>query len=620
MHVRGETVLDGDGKAVRMSGTVQDVTDRKNVELKLQETVERYTSLKKYNHDAVFSLDLQGRVHNTNQMAERLTGYVVADMVGVTFARFIGEEHLKEILTHAEEDRTAEQKIDKIRHRDGHSVEVLTTIAPIVINGETVGYYIIAKDITEQKRLVLAKDAAESMNKAKSEFLAMMSHEIRTPMNGVIGMTDLLLTTTDLDPQQREYVAVIRKSGETLLAIINEILDLSKIEAGKIRLEESPLDVRQVLAETLDILKPRWDGKGLGMTVSVEETIPCVLRGDPARLKQVFLNIIGNAVKFTDSGEVSVSVQRAGGERGEFRLKVTVRDTGIGIPEDKREHLFEPFYQLDQFMLRKSEGSGLGLAISRRLVELMGGEIWAEPVKGPGATFVFTVVVKQEEAGGTSGTAVENPEEPEGQKGLSILVAEDNEVNRLVLQKMLEKLGQRVRLVENGKEAVEEAVRNRYDLIFMDVRMPVMSGLEATRLLKEKLPPEGRPVIVAVTANALKETGICCLPPAWTTISASRSPGIPWPPSLSVIPGRSMPKGRRAGACGDRARICESGDPRRVSLPAFLPGALSGNFVGWKSPVYAHKALGAGRPGKPPGSRFRDEGAPMIIEQDRNSL
>ncbi|RCX16506.1 PAS domain S-box-containing protein [Fontibacillus phaseoli] len=509
LHLRGIVTYNEDGQPVKISGTVQNITDRKLVERKLQETVERYNSLKKYNHDAVFSLDLNGHIINTNVMAEKLTGYKIPQMTGKRFSMFIEEWQLQDILSEAIADATIEKGIDKIKTKDGQEAEVLTTIAPIIINQKNVGFYIIAKDITEQKKLLIAKETAESTNKAKSEFLAMMSHEIRTPMNGVIGMTDLMLETTEVTDTQREYLEIIRKSGDTLLAIINDILDFAKIESGKAELHEEAIDLRKVISETLDIVMVRAKEKGLALDFTVSPDIPGTLLGDPERLKQVLLNLIGNAVKFTYTGGINVTVNRLSGKEKQISLRFAVRDTGIGIPKEKIPLLFEPFSQLDHFMTRSYEGTGLGLAITKKLVGLMGGEIWVEPQDGPGATFMFDICFKEKQ-GVTNLMRSDAQEQPQSKK-LRILIAEDNEINQIVLQKMLERLGHFTTIVSNGQEVLQTIAYESFDMIFMDVHMPEMNGLEATEIIKRTVSQEKCPVIIAVTANALKGDRENCL-------------------------------------------------------------------------------------------------------------
>ncbi|MCY9668364.1 PAS domain S-box protein [Paenibacillus alginolyticus] len=501
-------IRDDRGQLQKVLGIGRDITERKKVELKLQESVERYTSLKKYNHDAIISLDVKGRIINTNEMAERLTGYRVIEMRGELISKFIGERNLRRILSYSIEDVTTERNINMIRHKDGHDVEVLTTIAPIIINKENVGYYVIAKDMTEQKQLLIAKEAAEKTNKAKSEFLAMMSHEIRTPMNGVIGMTDLLLTTTDLDDEQKEYVEIINKSGNTLIKIINDILDFSKIEAGKTELQAQLFDIRDCIDDTLAVLMPKALERRLDIQVVVIPELPNRLIGDYDRVKQVLMNLISNAIKFTYSGGVSIVVENNGRENHKLQLKVSIKDTGIGIPKEKLNQLFNPFYQLDSFMTRQVEGTGLGLAISKKIVGLMGGDIWVEETDEPGATFVFTGWFKEE---------VSYPNDSSiqeivcVQKPLNILIAEDNQINQIVLKKMIEKMGHFTSIVENGNQVIRALAYESYDIIFMDIQMPALNGFETTKQINETMPPEKIPYIIAVTANALKGDREKCL-------------------------------------------------------------------------------------------------------------
>jgi PAS domain S-box-containing protein len=503
---------DHDGKPLYYIAQFIDVTKNKLAELKLQESIERYTSLKKYNHDAIISFGLDGIIINGNKMVQQMTGYPIEELIGSRMSKLIGEINSINLLL-ALNDYGDIEKVEKditfIQHKDGHSVEVLVTLAPIIIHAQTKGFYIIAKDMTEQKKLIIEKEAAEKTNKAKSQFLAMMSHEIRTPMNGVIGMTDVLLET-ELDEEQIEYVKIIKKSGDTLLAIINDILDFSKIESGKTELMEEPLNVRIMLSETLYMVMSKALEKNLEITTSVSPKVPNLVHGDSTKLRQVLMNLVSNAIKFTPNGAISISVETLSQERNMVRLQFAIRDTGIGVPKDQVGHLFEPFYQVDHFMTRKTEGTGLGLAICKKLVELMDGQIWHEAsTDQTGSTFLFTASFRipsdhsdlsQKDCWCKQDNLVENSTE----QSLEILIAEDNEVNQLVLKKMIEKLGYKATLVQNGKEAVDAVKRYPYDIIFMDIQMPWMDGLIATKLINELLKGKKRPYIVAVTAHAIK--------------------------------------------------------------------------------------------------------------------
>jgi PAS domain S-box-containing protein len=503
---------DNDGKPLYYITQFIDVTKSKLAELKLQESIERYTSLKKYNHDAIISFGLDGIIMNGNKMVQQLTGFRIEELIGSDMSTLIGKKNAIYLIL-ALNDRASIEKVEKdityIHHKEGHSVEVLVTLAPIIIQNQTMGFYFIVKDMTEQKKLIIEKEAAEKTNKAKSDFLAMMSHEIRTPMNGVIGMTDVLLETK-LDEEQIEYVQIIKKSGDTLLSIINDILDFSKIESGKTELTEEPLNVRTILSETLYMVMPKALQKNLEISTSVSPKVPNLVHGDSTKLRQVLLNLLSNAIKFTPKGSISIEVDTASQEPNAVRLQFAIRDTGIGVPREQAGHLFEPFYQVDHFMTRKTEGTGLGLAICKKLVELMDGRIWYEPsLEQTGSTFVFTARFRvqfnqsestQYDLWSKQNDLIENATE----QGLNILIAEDNEVNQVVIQKMIEKLGHKTTLAQNGKEAIEAVKRQAFDIIFMDIQMPWMDGLTATKFIHEWTKGKNRPYIVAVTAHAIK--------------------------------------------------------------------------------------------------------------------
>ncbi|NOU65318.1 PAS domain S-box protein [Paenibacillus sp. LMG 31461] len=501
-----------DGKPLYYITQFIDVTKNKLAELKLQESIERYTSLKKYNHDAIISFGLDGIIINGNNMVQHMTGYLIEELIGSGMSKLIGEKNSTNLLLalndHVEIERV-EKEINLIQHKDGYSVEVLVTLAPIIIQTQTKGFYIIAKDMTEQKKLIIEKEAAEKTNKAKSEFLAMMSHEIRTPMNGVIGMTDVLLET-ELDEEQIEYVQIIKKSGATLLMIINDILDFSKIESGKAELMEEPLNVKDILSETLNLVMSKALEKNLEITTSISPKVPNLVHGDITKLRQVLMNLLSNAIKFTPNGAISVSVEPVSQEQNSVRLQFAIKDTGIGVPKEQVGHLFDPFYQVDHFMTRRTEGTGLGLAICKKLVELMDGEIWHEASKDQtGSTFLFTANLGVQSNHADSSHYDMWPQQDDivgnsMEQSLKILIAEDNEVNQVVIKKILEKLGHKTTLVHNGKEAVEAVKRYPYDIIFMDIQMPWMDGLTATKLINDMFKGKKRPYIVAVTAHAIK--------------------------------------------------------------------------------------------------------------------
>lgn len=489
----------------------REITERKRVESTLKKNENRFRSIYEGLPMGYQSLDAQGRIIDVNKVWEKIVGYGQHEVLGKPFLALLTDASVEQFL----------ESFQALKHQDGENyleLEVLqrdgeTMFISVESSvdqdewGQFKQVHCILSDITERRRLGeqlrKAKEKAEEMSRIKSRFLATMSHEIRTPLNAVIGLNEHLLDTEE-NAVRRRYLELAKKGGENLLALINDILDLSKIEANQMILERMSFPLSDLVRKTASMVEHQCLEKGIGLVVTLAPDLPSHTIGDPQRLTQILLNLLGNAIKFTEMGEVTVKVQRGEGEEILFVLS----DTGIGIPKEKWKSIFEPFTQADNSSTRRFGGTGLGLDICRRLVELMGGRIWVKSEVNVGSQFHFTSPLPE-------GAGVQRilerrtrnrPEKDDAVRSLRILMAEDVVESAMVVQAFLSKTPHSLVVVENGQQALERFQSETYDLVLMDVQMPVMDGFTATRNIRawekahERLPTP----ILALTAHALQ--------------------------------------------------------------------------------------------------------------------
>ena len=474
-----------------------EVNERRRAERVIRENEEKYELLFQQSSDALFLHDLEGNLLDVNQHTCDLLGASRDELLTMLVHDFVPPDSRAQVQQNfqtAIREGWVRGELD-MRRKDGTRFPAELSASIFEIGGRHVVQAIL-RDITERREyeqeLMQARDRAEEMARLKSSFLANMSHEIRTPMNGVIGMTDLL-QTTPLSPEQREYVEIIHTSGETLLAIINDILDFSKIEAGKVELEAQPFEVRMAVERAFDLVATRASEKGLEMAYLLEPEVPQAVNGDVTRLRQVLINLLSNAIKFTPEGEVVVTVGAEALPENRYRLHFAVRDTGIGIPADRRHRLFEAFSQVDSSTTRRFGGTGLGLAISKRLCTLMGGDIWVESEEGHGATFHFTIVA--EATPHLHRVTLRGPQLH--LKGKRVLIVDDNETNRRILCLQMEEWGLLPQVAASPAEGLA-LIRSDapFDVALLDMQMPDMDGLTLAHEIRCHRSPAALPLIM----------------------------------------------------------------------------------------------------------------------------
>lgn len=499
----------------RLSGREESLKKTMDELRKLYNAVEHSSAV-------ILITDTEGSIEYVNPKFVQVTGYEKTEALGKTPRILKSGDMLSEIYEELWKTIKSGEEWRGIFHnkkKNGEFYWAASSISPVKdTSGSITNFVGIQEDITAiklfEQELQKAKAAAESANQAKSYFLASMSHEIRTPMNAIIGMAEVLLDGP-LDGEQKKYVETLRSAGENLLNIINDILDISKIEAGYLELESVPFDLKELLDAACDIMSVRTSEKGIDISCMIMPDVPVRLKGDPGRLRQVLLNLIGNAVKFTEEGGIRIEAALAGKDLSAATIQFSISDTGIGIPEEKIDGIFEKFTQADPSTTRKYGGTGLGLTISQHLVELMGGKIWVSSTPGVGSTFYFTVLlgIEDERTAGVStvteaaSTALAASSAANELKPLRILLVDDSGDNRLLVQSFLKKTPFTIDTAENGNIAVEKFKDSAYDIILMDIQMPVMDGYEATRQIRRWERSRGlkKTPVLALTAYALLE-------------------------------------------------------------------------------------------------------------------
>ena len=507
--------------------------ERKRVVEALRASEMRFRLLVQTAGSVILCLSPEGRVLEWNHEAERVYGWQREEILGEDYfelclpeaARATALADMKKVLA-GEPSRGAE---NSVQTRDGPERTLLWNFTALP-NGASgpLGVIAVGQDVTDRKladeELRRAKEAAEAASRAKREFLANVSHEIRTPMNAILGLTELTLDSS-LNATQRENLEIIKAATAFLLGLIEDLLDFSRIEAARVQLDSVPFDLRHLVRDILSLLTQRTHAKGLEIALYVQPDVPDWLIGDSARVRQILVNLIGNAIKFTIKGKVVVEIERGTCVEDVVEVRFHVIDSGIGIPMDKQEVIFRPFIQADGSTTRRYGGTGLGLAISSQLVELMGGRMWVDSEVGQGSTFHFTAKFMVDSAKRPSQQVVDqaaanehSPEAPRTasprntRQPLRILVAEDHRHNQRVISLMLAKDGHMTTIVDNGREAVATWEREQFDVVLMDIQMPEMDGFEATAAIRAAEVGTGRLIpIIALTAYARQEDRDRCL-------------------------------------------------------------------------------------------------------------
>jgi PAS domain S-box-containing protein len=491
-----------------------DITAQRKAEQVLSNREKKYRGIIDNFKLGLLEVDKEGIIISCNGAFESMSGYQKSELQGIDPVQLLLPENERSAMM--TKYKTRESGVEyvyelPVLNKSGERKRWLISGAPLITDdGEIIGSIGIHWDITEikalEQELIKARQKAEESSRTKAKFLANMSHEIRTPLNGIMGMIEQM-TFTNLDDQQIKYLDVIKTASETLLTIINDILDVSRIESGKFAIEHIPFSIVDTVTKTIDLLETKTKERNNKLTYSIDAKLVQNYLGDPHRINQILFNLVGNAIKFTENGSVDIHCDLIHRRDGKDDVRFAIRDTGIGMDRDYIQRLFTEFEQQDTTIARKYGGSGLGLYITRNLVQLMDGRMRIDSAKGIGTLVEITLTLEQ------SNSEIARKKEivtnTEALRGIEILIAEDNYLNRIVIRTVLEKYGVIIEDAENGKDAIAKLKQRHYQLVFMDVEMPEMNGIDATRWIRTHLHPEIK--IVGLSANALSEEVNNCL-------------------------------------------------------------------------------------------------------------